>query len=573
MKRDVVTGVSVSAGLARGRARLIGAPRLPAANETIAESQVEDELLRLQEALGAARDELIALRRRLSGALAHELGDFFDAHALLLEDPELVQGLFDLIRKGRMSARTALKVQRDRLAEVFASMEDAYLRSRFEDIEHVIARILAWLHRAELGEEAAVRVGEEEVIVAEALPPAEIAHLAERGICAVITEQGSPLSHTAILARSLRLPMIVQARGALARIGEGDLLLVDACAGRIIINPDSRDLAAFERALHRAQREERRLARLRTAACQTRDGTTIELLANAESLEDVEAALAHGAAGIGLYRTEFLFLREDRLPEEDEQFEAYRAVVRIARGRPVTFRTLDLGADKAEGSVLALPREENPALGLRGLRRSLAEPDTFAVQLRAILRTAEAGPVRVLLPMVTTAAEFAAACQIHRRLLIETGVLRSNGSVPLGAMIEVPAAAIAPEAILALADFAAIGSNDLMQYLLAADRGHDRLAGLFEPTEPAVVRTLARLIAACARRRRPVTLCGELAADTRFTALLIALGLRALSAHPRALPAIKERIRALDTRKLERLRPRLLRATHRESVEKLLAAL
>lgn len=572
MKREVLTGVPVSPGLARGRARLIGLPRLPGAPETIAETEVETELLRLEEALATARGELADLRRRLSGALAHELGDFFDAHALLLEDPELVQGLFDLVRKARMSARAALKVQRDRLAEIFAGIEDPYLRSRFEDVEHVIARVLAWLNRAEQGEEASLRAGEGEVVVAETLPPAELAHFAEQGVRAVITEQGSPLSHAAILARSLRLPMVVQARGALAAIGEGDLLLVDAAAGQIVVNPEAADLAAFERALRRNQREERRLLRLRDAPCRTRDGIAIELLANAESLAEVEAALAHGAAGIGLYRTEFLFLREDRLPDEEEQFEAYRAVLRAACGRPVTFRTLDLGADKAEGSVLALPSEENPALGLRGLRRSLSEPEQFAAQLRAVIRAAELGPARVLLPMVTTASEFAAARRLHQHLLAELSV-PAEQPVPLGAMIEVPAAAIAPEAILALADFAAIGSNDLMQYLLAADRGHDRLAGLFEPTEPAVVRTLARLIAACARRRRPVTLCGELAADTRFTALLIALGLRALSAHPRALPAIKERIRELDTRKLQRLRPRLLRATHRESVEKLLAAL
>lgn len=552
---------------------MIGAPRLPGAVEPLAEDEVEGEVLRLQEALSAARAELAALRRRLSGALAHELGDFFDAHALLLEDPELVQGLLDLIRKGRMSARAALKIQRDRLGEIFAGMEDPYLRSRFEDVEHIIARVLAWLHRAELGEEAAPDAGEGEVVVAETLPPAELAHLAERGVHAVVTEQGSALSHAAILARSLRLPMIVQAHGALAAIGEGDLLLVDGAAGSVIVNPEHGDLAAFERALRQMRREERRLLRLRDAPCQTRDGVVVELFGNAESLEEVEAALAHGAVGIGLYRTEFLFLREDRLPEEEEQLEAYRAVIRAAAGRPVTFRTLDLGADKAQGSVLALPREENPALGLRGLRRSLAEPETFATQLRAILRAAETGPVRVLLPMVTTAAEFAAAREIHQRLLAEIGAGSASCAVPLGAMIEVPAAALAPEAILAQADFAAIGSNDLMQYLLAADRGHDRLASLFQPTEPAVVRTLARLISVCARRRRPVALCGELAADPRFTPLLLALGLRAFSAHPRALPTIKERVRELDCRRLGALRTRLLRATRRERLERIIDGL
>lgn len=570
MKRELLSGVPVSTGLARGRARLIGSPRLPGAVEPIAEEEVEAEVLRLEEALAAARRELADLRRRLSGALAHELGDFFDAHALLLEDPELVQGLLDLIRKGRMSARAALKMQRDRLAEIFAGMEDHYLRSRFEDVEHVIARVIAWLHRAEQGEETVPRAGEGEVVVAETLPPAELAHLAEQGVQAVITEQGSPLSHAAILARSLRLPMIVQARGALAAIGEGDLLLVDAARGRVIVNPERSDLSGFELALRQARREERRLLRLRDAPCRTRDGIAIELLGNAESLEEVEAALAHGAAGIGLYRTEFLFLRDDRLPEEEEQYQAYRAVVRIARGRPVTFRTLDLGADKAAGSALALPREENPALGLRGLRHSLAEPIAFAAQLRAILRAAADGPVRVLLPMVTSAEEFAAA----RGFLEQArAALAQPASAPLGAMIEVPAAAIAPEAILAQADFVAIGSNDLMQYLLAADRGHDRLAALFEPTHPAVVRTLGRLLAACARRGRSVTLCGELAADLRFTPLLLALGLRAFSAHPRALPALKERIRALDGRRLEGLRARLMRAERRETIEGLLAGI
>jgi phosphotransferase system enzyme I (PtsI) len=572
MSRFILQGQAASRGLGLGRARLVGPVRMESQEQRIEAEGVEAEIAHLHAAVDAARAELNELRERLQGALAREIGDFLDTHALLLDDPELLAGLDDLVRTGRYTALWALKLQRDRLAAVFEGMDDPYLRSRREDIDHVIGRVVAALRRRIGQASGELRARSGEVLVSESVPPAELAHMHERGIVAVVTTQGSPLSHSAILARSLRLPMVVGAHDALARIDEGDTVLVDGESGEIIVHPDAEDLKSHRAHQAEIARDERRRLRLRHVPSRTRDGVSIKLYANAESTADVSQAYAFGAAGVGLYRTEFLFLQRDGLPDEDEQFFAYRDIVLGMAGRPVTIRTLDLGADKADSAGLSLPTEPNPALGMRGVRLSLRHPEVFATQLRAILRAGAYGPVRVLVPMVSHAGELAQVRALLERAIadLDRAGIAHGEDVTLGAMVEVPAAALALGTLLGSSDFLAVGSNDLVQYLLAADRGNDAVGHLYDPLHPSVVSLLAQVFDAANRAGRPVTLCGEMAGDARYTRLLLALGLRRFSMHPTSLLEVKEVVRETDTSELPALRRRLLRARDSAAVRALL---
>ncbi len=570
--RLALSGHGASRGSALGRARV----RQPHALDVVEErvDDVEAEIARLHEAIDTVRAEMHVLRERLHGALAHEVGEFLDLHALLLDDPELLQGLDGLIRTGRYSADYALRLQRDRIAAVFTGMDDAYLRSRIDDIDQVIGRIHAALHRRE----AEVLGIAGEVLVCDNVAPADLAQLQAQGVMAVVTAGGSMLSHSAILARSLHLPLIVGAAEALLKINDGDVLAVDGGSGLIVREPDASDLRAHQARLREQKRERKQLSRLRREPTRTLDGVDIRLYANAESREDVADAHALGAAGVGLYRTEFLFLNRSELqrdapPDEEEQFRAYRDLVLGMTGRSVTIRTLDLGADKADRSGLVLRGEPNPALGLRGVRLSLAREVLFETQLRAIARASGYGPVRVLLPMVSGREEIIAARALLDRV---RGDLRAEGhaiaeTIALGAMIEVPSAAIALSAFIADVDFLSIGTNDLVQYLLAADRNNEALGELYTPLHPAVLRLLHDTLRIARRRGTPVAVCGEMAGDPALVPLLLALGLEELSLHPATLLEVRRAVRACDLGKLRASAPRLMRMRDRAAIERWIA--
>ena len=540
--RRVFAGLTAAKGLALGRARVREPHRLDVEERRIRAEEVEGERELLREALGAARSELNELRERVRGAIAHEVGEFLDLHAMLLDDPELAEGLDELIRTGRYSAGYALRLQRDRLAAVFDGIDDPYLRSRREDIDHVIGRVYAALHSEPLPQVIGLAG---EVLVCDNVAPSELALLHEEGVVAIVTAQGSPLSHSAILARSLHMPLLVGAHEALLHINDGDALIVDGHSAQIIVEPDADDLKAFRAAEAEDRRERRGLSRLRKAPSRTRGGIEVRLWANAESREDVAQALGLGAAGVGLYRTEFLFLQRRELPSEEEQFLAFRDLVLGMDGRPVTIRTLDLGADKADSTGLTLDDEPNPALGLRGVRLCLAHPEVFRDQLRAILRASAYGPLRILIPMVSHADELRACRQIIDhcwRALAEEG--HALGQAPqLGAMIEVPAAALALDTLLPHIDFCSVGTNDLIQYLLAADRGNDALGALCTPQHPAVVRVLGDVIRECRAAGKEVAICGEIAGDPRYTELLLSLGLTDFSMHPGSMLEVRKAVR------------------------------
>ena len=563
--RLLLPGHGASRGSALGRARV----RLPHALEVVEQripaNAVEKELKRLHAAVDSTRTEMQALRERLHGALAKEVGEFLDLHALLLDDPELLHGLDELIRAGRFSADYALRLQRDRLAAVFDGMDDPYLKSRMDDLDHVIGRIHAHLQKRSGGPKGVAG----DILVSDNVAPSELAQLQAQGVVAIVTSAGSTLSHSAILARSLHMPLVVGAAKVLQKINDGDVLIVDGASGSVVVEPGPDDLRAYRQRLRELAKEQRELGRLRTKPTRTQDGVDIALLANAESREDVAQAHSLGAAGLGLYRTEFLFLQRNELPDEEEQFHAYRDVVLGMSGRPVTIRTLDLGADKADRSGLVLDNEDNPALGLRGVRLSLANGDLFDTQLRAIVRASGYGPVRVLVPMISNREEIAA---VRKRLKRVADKLRKQGAevaddIPLGAMIEVPAAAIALHAFVDIVDFISIGTNDLVQYLLAADRNNDALGELYSPLNPGVVRLLKHIINVANEHDTPVAVCGEIAGDAALAPLLLALGLTEFSLHPATLLEVRKAIRGSDLSALKARMPKLLQARDRAGIE------
>ncbi len=562
--RHLLTGTVAAHGMALGRARLVQPSRYAVDTRPLAEDEIGDELVLLDRALETARQELRELREKLHGVLAREVNEFIDAHSLLLDDAELLRGLEDMVRIGRYRPGAALKKQRDRLSAVFEAMDDPYLRSR--------KGVISALQRQTSPEERklAARVGE--ILIADSIAPADMAQLVGNGLLGVVASSGSAYSHSAILARSLGLPMLVGARDALSSIHDDDLILLDAERGEAVVHPTAQDLAHYRAWQREAAIEGRRLATLANAPTLTRDGVSIRLFANAESPADVALARARGADGVGLHRTEFLFLKHKRPPSEEEQFDAYRDLVLGMGGAPVTIRTLDLGADKADAAGLAMRGEDNPALGVRGVRLSLHYPAVFTTQIRAILRTACYGPVRVLVPMVTQPDELIAVRTLFN--LARQELKRENidlpERLPLGAMIEVPAAAINVRALLEHADFLAIGTNDLAQYVLAADRGNDALDNIYTPLQPALLRLLSYVIGSGRRAKKPVSLCGEIAGDVNFTALLLALGLHEFSMHPGQILQVRDRLATLDHASLRSHAARLLRAPTHEAVAALL---
>ena len=569
MRRDL-SGIAASRGAALGRARV----RLPHALEVeqayIDESEVEAELARVHRAIDQVRDEMHQLRERLHGALAHEVGEFLDLHALLLDDPELLQGLDRYIRLKLYTADYALRRQRDRIANVFLGMDDAYLRSRIDDIDQVIGRIHAALHQRD----AELQGVAGDILVTDTIAPAEVAQLQAQGVLAVVTTSGSALSHGAILARSLHLPLIVGATHALQWLNDGDVIVVDGGTGTVIREPDAADLKAHQQRVKAYKREHKQLNRLRREPTRTLDGVDIKLWANAESREDVAEAHALGAAGVGLYRTEFLFLGTHVLPDEETQFLAYRELILGLTGRTATIRTLDLGADKADDTGLAMRNEDNPALGLRGIRLSMSRREIFRTQLRAILRASGYGPLRVLLPMISGREEIRAARALMDEVATE---LREEGKaiasdIPLGAMIEVPSAAIALTTFIREVDFLSVGTNDLVQYLLAADRNNEFLGDLYTPLHPALLRLLHDILRTGDRHGKPVAICGEMAGDPRFTPLLLALGLEEFSLHPGTLLEVRRAIRAIDLTELRAQARSLLRAGDRHGIERWMQA-
>jgi len=572
-------GLGVSGGIAIGQAQLLSHATLEVAHLTLPTRQLEKEVLRFEKAVDRVRAELDELRGEMAESAA-EVRAFIDVHALILQDPELVDVPKALIRERGCNAEWALVQQMDTLVKQFEAFDDPYLRERKADVVQVVERVIKELmgRAGKIGQSSKTAKSakgikeEEQIIVAHDLPPSDLISFKEHRFAAFVTDVGGDTSHTAILARSMAIPAVVGLRGAREAIKDGELLIVDGYRGVIIINPDERVLEEYRLRKTQIELERSKLKRLKKAESLTLDDVRIDLLANIELPDDVQAAKDNGAEGIGLFRTEFLFLNRREVPSEDEQFEAYRKVVKGMAGKPVVIRTYDLGADKTFDQARSAI---NPALGRRGIRLSLSEPAMFGIQLRAILRAARFGPVRILIPMVSNVQEVDAtreAIDRAREDLRDRRVAYGD-DIQLGGMIEIPAAALALNMFLKRLDFVSIGTNDLTQYTLAIDRGDEEVADLYDSLHPAVLMLVAHTLAGGEKAGVPVSICGEMAGNPRLTRLLLGMGLRHFSMHPSQILEVKQQILTSDVGQLAPMVRKLLRiddsAQIREQIRRL----
>jgi phosphotransferase system enzyme I (PtsI) len=539
-------GIPVSRGIAIGRAHKLAPAALDVKHYLVAEEQVEGEVLRLQQALAQVHKELQTLWNELPKDAPTELGAFIDVHALILSDPMISEAPLDIIRTRHYNAEWALLTQIDELSAQFDEIEDPYLRERKADIQQVAERVLKVLMGTEQILPAAG--GEDEfqaqmIIVAHDISPADMLQFRDRSFIGFVTDVGGQNSHTAIVARSLDIPAAVGMSGASTLIEQDDWLIIDGDAGVVIANPSALVLEQYRERQGAAARARKKLQKLKKTPAITKDGTEIKLLANIELPDDCPAAMEAGANGVGLFRSEFLFMgRNSKIPSEDEQFEQYKRAVVAMKGRPVTIRTLDIGADKPldQSEHTAL----NPALGLRAIRYCLAEPQIFLTQLRAILRASAFGKVRILIPMLAHAFEIdqSLAMIAQAKAELREQNVKFDESVDVGAMIEIPAAALALPMFVKRMDFLSIGTNDLIQYTLAIDRVDYEVAHLYNPLHPAVLQLISMTIAAGHKAGIDVAVCGEMAGDVKLTRLLLGMGLREFSMHPAQLLSVKQEI-------------------------------
>lgn len=547
----VFTGLGVSPGVAIGPAHLRESRDFQVLEYQIPASSVAEERLRFDRAVKKARRQLDKIRAKadsLHGTAAEELGYLLDAHHQMLNSRSLLDGVGQRIAEQRSNAEAAVMAEIDRIAEGFHAMDDPYLKARAQEIREVGLRIVRNLMDAPYRGFERLETGS--IIIAEEITPADTALMDPRRIGGFATVLGGAEGHTAIMARSLGLPAVLGVADLMGQVRTGETVIVDGSDGVVVLNPSDDRLARYRRRLREMEREARALKRLRDVPAETRDGVRMALRANLELPSEVGQAAAAGADGIGLLRTEFLYMNREDLPDEAEQYETLRGIVEGMDGAEVTIRTLDIGGEKLAWSLGAhLGESANPALGLRAIRLSLKERQLFETQLAAILRAAAHGPVRVLLPLVTSLGELREA----RRTLGEVferlrrrGVRLPAALPPVGAMIEVPGAALSADALAGVADFFAIGTNDLTMYTLAIDRAEERVAHLYNPLHPAVLRMIQFAIEAALRARIPVSVCGEMAGDPRYTPLFLGLGVRELSMAPNALPRVKQRIRQID---------------------------
>ena len=561
-----VHGLAVSRGIAIGRAVIVASSRVDVAHYFVPAGEVEGEIERLRHARNAVAEEILKVQHSLGdleSTDAHpELTALLDVHLMLLQDEQLTSGVKHWIVDRHYNAEWALTTQLEVIARQFDEMEDPYLRERKADLEQVVERMLRVMRGvASPVAGGAARPSHDSstevplVLIAHDLSPADMLQFKQSVFAGFVTDVGGKTSHTAIVARSMDIPAVVGARSASHLVKQDDWVIIDGDAGVVLVDPSPILLAEYGFKQRQGEVERERLSRLKNTPAVTLDGQKIELLANIEQPEDAAAALKAGAVGVGLFRSEFLFMgRNGKLPDEEEQYQAYRRAVEGMQGLPVTIRTVDVGADKPldRGASRALDDHLNPALGLRAIRWSLSEPSMFLAQLRAILRAAAHGPVNLLIPMLAHASEIRQTLSLVKRAreqLVSAGV--PQGPVKLGAMIEVPAAALTIPLFLRHFDFLSVGTNDLIQYTLAIDRADEAVSHLYDPVHPAVLHLLASTIAQCREQGKGVSVCGEMAGDVTLTRLLLGLGLRSFSMHPSQILAVKQQILRCDTGRLQ----------------------
>lgn len=568
-------GVGVSSGIAIGHAHLISHALLEVVHFKIEADGVAVEIARFERAIDLVKHDLAQLKSQLPKNAPAELSAFINTHLAMLSDKSLSEAPKAIIRQELCNAEWALKQQMDDLVAQFDAIEDSYLRERKQDVVQVVERVMkVLLGRDQLAASEKKQQAKQEramILVAHDVSPADAIQFKHHQFAAFITDVGGVTSHTAILARSLNIPSIVALQRARDLINDGELMIVDGAAGVVIVNPDPEVLAEYQLKQNQWQLAKQKLQRIKTTKAMTVDGVAIDLLANIEVPEDVISAKASGAVGVGLYRTEFLFMNRTDMPDEQEQFEAYKHVAEAMKGYPVTIRTLDIGADKQLNSDEVVTAT-NPALGLRAVRYCLAEPHIFHTQFRALLRASHYGQVKILIPMLSTLAELR-----QTKLLLERAKeslrqqqLPFDEHIQLGGMIEIPAAAINADAFAQGLDFLSIGTNDLIQYTLAIDRADDAVAHLYNPLHPAVLRLIQLTIQAAEKYQKSVSVCGEMAGDIKLTRLLVGMGMRQLSMHPSHILSVKSQILQSEENVLSKQAKKILSLSDLDKIEPLI---
>lgn len=535
-------GIAVSPGVSIGTAYCIQEIFVNPDNSRLAENEVRDELARFDCARNAAAADLRALQKKVSSQVGEKEAEIFRAHEMILHDPAFTAKVRAWIAGDRLNAPAALHQLLNEYTSLFARTKDEYLKERLADVRDVVLRISQHLSEVLLADSPLLPGPM--IVIADELLPSQVMALGNRQMMGIVTQTGGGTSHAAILARSRGIPAVSGVRGILRQVSNGDTIIVDGRQGNVIINPDAETKSAYLKLEREFFLLKDQLAENRDQPAVTADGQQVELLSNINILADTKTAAAMGSQGVGLYRTEYLFLSHPNVPDEEEQFEAYRAIIEASPNQRVTIRTLDLGGDKTV-PYFGHAREANPFMGWRSIRLSFEHPEFFNTQIRAILRAAAAtgasGNVRILFPMITTLEEMRKVRSMVRRAerqLQKKGV--KPGQTPVGLMLEVPAAAIAIDSLLEVVDYVSIGSNDLVQYLMAADRDNPKVSHLCQPLSPAVLRVLTNVIRACSRANKPVTLCGEMAGAPRAFLLLFGMGLRSFSMSPAFIPTIKK---------------------------------
>ncbi|MEY3201175.1 MAG: Phosphoenolpyruvate-protein phosphotransferase [Pseudomonadota bacterium] len=566
-----IHGLAVSYGIAIGRAHLVSQATLEVSHYLLPGKHVEPEIARLEEALSEVRAELSGIKASAAAGAPSEVGAFVDVHLMILADPLICDEPKSLIRAHRCNAEWALVQQMERLVEQFDAIEDAYLRERRADVIQVVERVVKYLMGHPRSGRVRGKLDEPMIVVAHDLSPADTLDYRQHQIAGFVTDLGGPTSHTAIVARGLNIPAVVGSHHARELIRDEDMIIIDGSRGIVIIDPDQRTLDEYQLRARELELERSKLKRLKTTRAATLDGEDIALLANIELAADVAQVREVDADGIGLFRTEFLFLGRDTLPNEDEQFEAYRSVAQAMKGRPITIRTLDIGADK--GLKGAQRIEPNPALGLRAIRYCLSEPQLFLTQLRAILRASHFGRVRLMLPMLVNGHEVDHALEMVEKAKeqLRAEKQKFDEGIEIGGMIEVPAAALALGVFLKRLSFLSIGTNDLIQYTLAVDRTDEAVAHLYDPIHPAVLRLIAQTIQGARRAGLPVAVCGAMAGEPQYTRLLLGMGLREFSMHPSQILEVKQEILRAEVGDLAMKVMRLLRVDEPEKLRDMIA--
>lgn len=557
-------GIGVSKGIAIGPVHIIQRHQVNIRKYHIKKHLIDNEIKRFEDALKNARQQLKAIREHIPPSTSADITAFIDTHLLMLEDTTLTKEPMKLIKEQSCNAEWALKLQRDQLTAVFNEMEDSYLRTRKDDVDHVVNRIQRILLKQQpLMHEKTEQNLAGYIVLADDLTPADTVLMQHHGIAAFATEFGGPTSHTSILARSLGIPAIVSLKNILNYIQENDRLIIDGNRGAVIISADQQELTEYKKLQKKQTLYFAKLSQLKDKKCITLDGIKIGLHANIELPKDFETVVEVNAESVGLYRTEFLYMNRKSPPDEAEHFNTYTKVLSLLNGLPLTIRTLDLGADKqVDGGRKNETVTSNPALGLRAIRLCLKEPALFYPQLRAIIRASAHGNVKMMIPMLSNTHEIQQVLQIVQSIKKEFD--RQNipydKKLQIGGMIEVPAAAVCAEIFASRLDFLSIGTNDLIQYTMAIDRVNDEVNYLYDPLNPAILRMLHYSLQAGQKQHIPVSICGEMASEIKYTKLLLGLGLREFSVHPTILLEVKQIIMESDIRPLKKLAKKALKA-------------